>query len=68
MSAFNELHPVIQNHIKSWGMDSFGDALCGCVFRSSTIYGRDVAMCQFHTGMSVGVEEALEWEEGVDER
>jgi len=63
MSAFNELHPVVQKHLNFVEEDSTGMAYCGCTFGVSEVYGRDVVMCRFHSGMSIGAEDAAEWEE-----
>ena len=62
MTAFDELHPVVQGHIQRFPAGG-DEAPCGCTFAVSPIYGRDVRMCRFHTGMSLGVDEALEWVE-----
>lgn len=52
MTAFSELHPIVQT----------GCRRCNdCDFGESPYYGKDVHLCRFHQGMSVGVDEALEW-------
>jgi hypothetical protein len=68
MTVFSELHPVVQKHLDSVAKISPGDAFCGCTFTTSKTHGREVQMCRFHTGMSIGAEDALEYELGVDER
>lgn len=67
MTAFDELHPVVRQHIQRFPVDTEDAVACGCTFRESPIYGRDVQMCRFHQGMSLGVDEALEWVEREEE-
>ena len=68
MTAFNELHPVVQERINDYPTADNGDPWCGCTFGESPHYGKDVQLCRFHMGMLIGVDEALEWVEREEQR